>query len=291
MNVGSFFTIGSTHIVCEDYALHGLNDINEMFAIVSDGCSNGGVRVHTDFGSRLLCKSAEKHLTLLPHNVESFKERVITTAELQVQTYFNMPLACLTATLGVALQVGDSIHTMLIGDGFIGGKRRDGMWVVYEFEFEQAPYYLKYTLHDEEQLYFDRFGSLGTRTKWSFLTPDDVEEEVVNFDLRADNHPKHFGLDFSMSDYEFVFITSDGLSKFHTKEKKGVGVTNVPIPVPQVVPVLFDFRGFQHNFVERQCHWAMNTTKPRSISRVLGEHQHFDDMGIGVIYCGEKEET
>ena len=61
MNTGSFFTIGSTHLVCEDYALHGKD-----YVILSDGCSNGGgPRIHTDWGSRILCKAAEEHIQLL----------------------------------------------------------------------------------------------------------------------------------------------------------------------------------------------------------------------------------
>jgi len=37
MNTGSYFKIGSTHVVCEDYAIH-----TDDAVVVSDGCSNGG---------------------------------------------------------------------------------------------------------------------------------------------------------------------------------------------------------------------------------------------------------
>lgn len=285
MNAGSFFTIGSTHVVCEDYALHGVTE--DPYVILSDGCSNGGVRIDTDFGSRLLCKSAENHLSMLPYNSFGFKERVISTTVTQVQTYFNMDLACLTATLLLARKYDDFIYTMLIGDGYIGGKRRDGRWMLYEIEYEKgAPYYLKYSWNPKDkEAYFNRFGSIGTLRTFSWRESGDIETSSMEFDLK-DDHPEHFEFDFKIDEYEFVFIASDGLSRFYhqaTTPDKSM----IPIPITTVVPILYGFKGYQTSFVERQMHWVMNTKKPRSLSKTLGvDVKCSDDFSTGVIHCG-----
>ena len=43
----SYFKIGKTHLICQDYALHSEGHIS-----LSDGCSSSP---NTDIGSRLLC--------------------------------------------------------------------------------------------------------------------------------------------------------------------------------------------------------------------------------------------
>ena len=65
MNADSTFTIGSSHQVCQDYAVAGLRNDRGLasqrnrlaYAVVSDGCSSS---IDSDFGSRLLSKAAER---------------------------------------------------------------------------------------------------------------------------------------------------------------------------------------------------------------------------------------
>ena len=65
MHADSFFAIGSTHKINQDYAWGGMPNTHwseysmsapRAIAIVSDGCSSSK---DTDFGSRLLAQSAK----------------------------------------------------------------------------------------------------------------------------------------------------------------------------------------------------------------------------------------
>jgi len=58
MNDDSIFTIGKTHRICQDYA-HTGNKNGMFYAILSDGCSSSE---HTDLGSRIMVKTAEKYI-------------------------------------------------------------------------------------------------------------------------------------------------------------------------------------------------------------------------------------
>ncbi len=62
MSSDSFFTIGKSHDICEDYACNGVFNDEIAYVIVCDGCSSS---THTDFGSRILSKSIEKNLMWL----------------------------------------------------------------------------------------------------------------------------------------------------------------------------------------------------------------------------------
>ena len=50
----AFFSIGKTHMVCQDYARSGTTRAGHPYAIVCDGCSSSP---DTDLGSRFLAMS------------------------------------------------------------------------------------------------------------------------------------------------------------------------------------------------------------------------------------------
>ena len=54
-NADAFFSIGKTHMVCEDYARAGTQQNGLPYALVCDGCSSSP---DTDIGARLLGMAA-----------------------------------------------------------------------------------------------------------------------------------------------------------------------------------------------------------------------------------------
>ena len=133
MQSDSFFEIGVTHEICEDYASHGAN-----FGIVSDGCSNGnGPKIDSDWGSRILCKSGEQHLDKLS-SPDQFITAITTTAKTQLGVFVNMSIECLTATFIALCGNETNYMSLIVGDGVIGGRRRDGTWKIVNYEFEKG---------------------------------------------------------------------------------------------------------------------------------------------------------
>lgn len=276
MNTDSFFTIGTTHLVCEDYALHGKN-----YVILSDGCSNGGgPRIHTDWGSRILCKAAEQHIDLLPDDKLAFNNRCICTAMTQVSSFPKLSHQCLTATLLIAMVKYDQIWIHLIGDGTFGVKFKSGSYVIHDYSFENsAPYYLKYNLSIKDRMdYVEKFGSVAKHTIWTGPMSDFSKVECCENVIE----PGYFSMVYDINDVDFVFITSDGSGSFYRPEIKGTNKQNIRIPIPEVFETLLDFKNFCGNFVERQCHWTFKTNRVGSFGR--NNIFHSDDMSLGVIY-------
>ena len=274
MITGSFFTIGVSHRVCEDYAIHG-----EDYVILADGCSNGGgPSLNTDWGARILCKSAEQHIDLLREeecDVENFANRVIYTAAAKVSSFANLNIECLTATLVIAIKREKDILAIRIGDGVIGGKRKDGSWDITSNEFENsAPYYLKYRLNPADyKLYIERFGESFTEYQW-------VGKEELKRTKETRCISQIFCKQvFPLSEYQYVFIGSDGWSSFYER----IHGVNRNIEIPEVLNVVTDFGNFQPGFLERQCFWIFRTAKLGSFKKLGWENS--DDFSIGLIYC------
>jgi len=79
----SFFFIGDSHEICEDYAVSGIHHLNEAetnivpYGIVGDGCS---AAKNVDFGSRFLVKAAENNIQHFFSNFDSFPSIVLQEA-------------------------------------------------------------------------------------------------------------------------------------------------------------------------------------------------------------------
>ncbi len=119
MNSDWFLRTGSTHKMCEDYAL--TNDrfnpgnptapgpiIGTPFAILADGCSSSP---HTDFGARLLSASVRHIVREFPH-LEP------------VRVYLSAWRAALAATQSLHLPL-DSLDTTL---GMVQWEKSSGTW-------------------------------------------------------------------------------------------------------------------------------------------------------------------
>lgn len=292
MQGGAYYTIGSSHVVCEDYAIGRQN-----YGIISDGCSNGrGPRIDTDWGARLLAKAAEEHLYRMNAGFidwvsdEKLVRAIIEQAAIQVRC-LGVTRECLSATLGIAFVTCGIPRVLLAGDGIYGAKRRDGSVVFYHVEYQPggteknypACFYPRYLL--ELPLfdgYLSRFG--GTYKVTTYMgTWDDLKVSEELFGTQRD-HFLH-GRSFDVKDHEFVFVGSDGWGTFF-KQNPEVGKPALMVPVEHAVRMAINFTDNTPGFVERQCQWLFRRNEEGTFVR-LG-WQHSDDVSFGVLYCGEK---
>lgn len=301
----SIFEQGTTHEVCEDYAIHG-----ENYTILADGCSNGGgPRIDTDWGSRILCKAAEDALGTLRHDPKEFMTVAGTVAKTQTLNFANLPLASLTATLSVLQKHEDKFKGFLVGDGIFGGKRHDGRWKIYVVEFlkggttgKSAPFYLKYKICDEVETYVEQFGGRYEVTMYfGNLMNSDMElslphsTEAIRDEQWAQamsatpkEHELGYGyyqVEFPADEYEFVFHCSDGPLAFSRYETTGTSKSKQSVHVLDVLRVLMDIRGSSPGFLRRQRHWAFKQDRPGTFKNRgwFGE----DDVAVGVIHNGK----
>ena len=302
----SIFEQGTTHEVCEDYAIHGPD-----YTILADGCSNGGgPRIDTDWGSRILCKAAEDSLGALHDDPKSFMTIVGTIAKTQIHNFANLPTTCLTATLSVLQKQEDKIKGFLVGDGIFGGKRKDGRWKIYVVDFlkggktgKSAPFYLKYKFCNEVETYVEQFGgAYEVTTYFGDLMSPKVEfpESPVSQKQREEKwgymmsvssqkyelEKGYSTFQFPIDEYEFVFHCSDGPQAFIRYEMTDTSKVKENVHVLDVIRVLMDIRGgAAAGFLRRQRHWAFKQDRPGTLKNRgwFGE----DDVAVGVIYCGK----
>lgn len=288
----SFFEMGFTHEVCEDYAVHG-----EKYAIVSDGCSNGGgPRINTDWGSRFLCKATERFVQDpdFSHNIAPL---IIGSTVKQWQEAMGLDPKCLTATLLVLRALEDKFQAMAIGDGIVGGKRRDGRWKIHLIEFPEGPFYLKYKIFKEEKGFFDSFGDKYTvGTFFGKLVSDDTlppnnpnnAERREFWAQQMSYSEKEFTFDpnvpyslfeFPIDDYEFAFVCSDGMSSFYYQDAPK---HNEDIFVLDAMRVVMDFVTIQQGFAKLQHNWAFRQDKIGTLRR--RGWKHGDDVSVGIIH-------
>jgi hypothetical protein len=301
VQTGSFFTIGTTHVICEDYALCGKD-----YAIISDGCSNGGGgRINTDWGSRFLCKAAEEQLlrianaqqnagdevaALLADDPNALFRQIITTANVQRRLFPRLEPECLTATLGLIFPFKLGLRAILAGDGVIVGKRRDGSFDIYQLEFEaggecnnSAPFYPRYLIDPASfNQYIKLFGGCLKITNYTGVWGE-MQKSVSWQDTQFNNFV--FCRSFPISEYEYVLVGSDGLSSFYEIIQNETSKRKSMLELLEVLKVVLDFPDYGVNFAERQGQWIFKQNKPNCFHR-LG-WSNGDDVSFGVVYCGD----
>jgi hypothetical protein len=276
--IDSFFTIGSSHYVCQDYMLSGFLNENQGYVILCDGCSTA---IDSDFGARLLAKAAEmvlKHEGVSPDQ-ENFGSKVIEKA-FDAACYLNIPKESLAATLLIAVQDTESVKTYLAGDGVIAAKTRTGDIVVYIYDSDNnAPYYLKYLIDpSSRQDYFDLFGK--TLNCKEYLIDKNFNAKMLGKTSMPCEVPAR--IEFRNDDFEFVAIMSDGSLSFLANVETETSKTNKIIDINLILKELFSFKNFTKGFVKRRCQMAWKKFHSQG-------WYNFDDFSIGVIKTPEKE--
>lgn len=283
----SFFVQGVSHQVCEDYALHGPG-----YAIVSDGCSNGGgPSMNTDWGSRIMCKVAEMHVEHIHTSlglpaIGEYSRRIIETIP-------NLSNDCLTATLLALRTTETDFEAYVIGDGVVGGKRKDGRWKIHVFDFNSAPFYLKYDVFGNTENYFSHFGDkYRVATYFGRLMDEPLADLPEQWDQLMSLTEKEYTIkpghshnfSFPIEEYEFAFVCTDGVQSFYKTVATESSKHNESIHVLSALRVLCDFVTIRPSFARLQSNWAFKQDKLGTFTRRGWKNS--DDVAMGVVHVG-----
>ena len=265
MNYDSFFTMGKTHNVCQDYALHGPG-----YAIVSDGCSGSP---DTDFGSRFMAFGAKKSISI--ENNEAFVLEALKKA-VEYGRSLELNSNHLDATLLAARVIGTNVNALMAGDGIIAAKNKDGIIVVIEVNYAGgAPLYLNY-LNDTDRLAYLRESYDLTKTIKKTLIYNDGVDMVS--ELKSVNLIESF--DFPIAEYDFVSVMTDGATQFQKQMITQTSKTYDSVNTIDVIRELMNIKGVVGPFVERRCKaFLRDCTRNGTIFN--------DDFSIATIYTGE----
>tara|TARA_R110000824_G_scaffold12226_6_gene53529 strand:- start:102 stop:974 length:873 start_codon:yes stop_codon:yes gene_type:complete len=287
MNTDSYFEIGSTHEVCQDYALSGKINDSISFAIVTDGCSMSHKMCgQADVGARIVAHAAratlqriygnDEKISITDNDVDEFAEikniisKSVVDAIKTVGVQLKMSNLYADCTLLIAITDGKVTNFFLFGDGGAAITFNDGSAIFkYVTYLSGAPYYLSYHLRAEgTDLYKNEFG--GCPIIFDTYTFEN------NFELKdskgiqcfVDSKEYSDSIGFTIEDAETVSVFSDGVSSFR-QEPNGT----------LTVDIIKEFVGFKNRkgeFVQRR------------MKRMLKDHKndgihHYDDISMASI--------
>lgn len=208
MNTDHYYAIGSTHVVCQDYARSGKTADGKAYAIVCDGCSSSP---DTDVGARIIGLKAEKFVKkysripdgmLLAYNVREKVEDLGLSPE------------AADATLIIALEGEDDRITIAgWGDGAVVSTTATGVCELDEFEYDpNYPFYLSYLADPERLKVWDDLNLQLTRTTSLAEGNGDYNPEVKRAPTQGWKTERY------MFDGRILFVVTDGLSSFQDTE-------------------------------------------------------------------------
>lgn len=274
----AFFSIGKTHMVCEDFAKAGLQQHGLPYAIVCDGCSSSR---DTDTGARLLAHSAAFNMNWIAGDECSFSDRedLIIQGAKQATLTLDLNPRCLDATLVAAYasrneEGEEGVRVVMRGDGVVVVRNRDGGgWGFWTVDHERnAPLYLSYGL-DEERLegYMSEFGDKCMATPYS-----SANGWVPAGPIPYQGHPPDWF--FEAEYFDLVMVLSDGVHTFQERVEGHTSRTLENIPVEEVIEQLLRIRSTTGEFLKRRCH--------KFLTRYcqINDWQHADDFSAAAIY-------
>jgi len=283
-NADAFFSIGKTHMICEDYALGGTSRNGLRYAIVSDGCSSSP---QTDIGSRLLSCAVAHHVDVLSifdeERVANKTLRSAAQVALMGLISAHVSPRALDTTLIVAYETEreGKMGTVVSmrGDGVVVARTREGHFTIESIDqLHNAPRYLSYDLEpDRLEGYVKKFGdknAVRTYTSQEGWSPDPHTE--------FEGHPKDWFYDAET--YDLVMVLSDGVHTFQELVTGDTSQTLVNVPVERVVEQLLQIKGTKGEFVKRRCH--------KFLTRHCVTHnwQHYDDFSAAAIWMENPNE-
>jgi len=257
MNADATINIGSTHAICQDYAI-----AKNGYVILSDGCSSSR---DTDIGARLLVKALDQRLSTTTDIEELHKESA--RIALGWASMLGLPAQSVDATLLSVHVKGADLIVACSGDGVIILESQSGALDVYAISSPSGyPFYPSY-VHQPERLA-------------ELVANNRCTKEIKTAERVTTSDSLTIAFKLNVADYKYAAVASDGINSFFHTEQATTGKRLEPLSLPDVLSEFWSFKNSHGAFVERRMKRFKKDTQPK------GWH-HADDLAIGVIHLGE----
>ena len=282
MNSNCAFYIGTTHEVCQDYAL-----ANNGSIVVSDGCSGS---INSDIGSRILSITAMNKIAEIDSLKEFEEKECILLARPSVKM-LNISNECLDATLLAVSKKDNELEAMCCGDGTITIKTKDGILYVIDCVYTDSyPFYMNYLCSRDKryenwiQLYNKReitISLIGNRGEVSELAQKHIDTFRINdfCVLRKLDHKILLEI-ADIESIEHISIMSDGIHSFYETVITETSKYNKSISYLEVLKELLAFKNYNKTFVQRR----INKFRKDCIKK---NWANADDVSLASIYVGD----
>jgi len=275
MGSDSAFYIGTTHKVCEDYAVSEDNII-----IISDGCSSSP---NTDIGSRVVCECMKRY---------NEKNITMTLANNIISTMY-VPKRCLDVTLLTAFEKENKIIVETIGDGNITFKTKDGIMHVLSMKYaKSAPYYMSYMYNEDNDKAWGNIPDNDYTVEYStikhigktngennhFIETHSTMFDIPNCDFNLSR--KGNKLYFEKKNIEWVALSSDGLNSFYERVETETSVAKEPVWYINVIIELLKINNTKGQFVQRRINKFKKTC-------IKNNWHNADDVSLAILAPGD----
>ena len=282
MNTDCAFHIGTSHDVCQDYAIASQRSI-----AISDGCSSS---LLSDIGARILSITALNKIKEI-ENLYNFDEKECILLARPAIRMLNIPNECLDATLLVATLYDHALEAICYGDGVIAIKTKDEDITIINCSYKDSyPFYINYM--------YDNTGRYGEWTKnhnkkdiaiSTIKSNGDIIEQTKDFIYQS--RIKDIGIFYSkdnkiwielvdIESIEFIAIMSDGVHSFYETVTTETSRYTKPISYLEGIKKLLNFKNYNKSFVQRR----MNKFYKDCIKNKWGNS---DDLSLAVIHPGK----
>lgn len=288
----AFFTKGSTHTVCQDYARAGAVVVDRTwdnakipsgspFAIVCDGCSTSR---DTDIGARIL---AAVTAFLMENGYVSghlftpyVRQSILSRAHRAVMAMGGVH-SWLDATMLVARHDGAATLVNIIGDGAVIVRKRSGEVALHVYEQAQnAPFYLSYLLDPaRHEAYLSKYGAITLHRKLVRGADGTWKQEFESSVSGWDACPEIYAPD---AECDLVMLLSDGSTSFLKVVDTGTSRYQEAVPIVDVVDELLKIKSFAGPFLQRRFQAFLD-----KFCKANG-WQHADDFSAAAIYMPEE---
>jgi len=286
VNADSYFEIGTSHRVCEDYALHGIVKTDRgplAYGIVSDGCSSG---VNTDVGARIIAHETRRCLEQFATNswqVQEFVDQnpapfllpAILHGSWQAAFALGLSQHSLLASLWVMVAYGDRVFVSGWGDGSVITKSGDEVLVIAASYSQEAPCYpIFYLSEDMRKRYEEKFPDQEFYLEHWTKSPLGPKYERTVQDL---NKP-YIG-SCNTLELDSITITTDGIGTFLQKHETG-GTEGKD--TQWIAEQIAKFKNPAGEFLKRRMNRFSRDCAKDGIA-------HYDDFGCAsIILTGDK---
>jgi len=293
--VDSYFEIGSSHDICQDYSATYVDD-DIALAAVSDGCSSSHQLCGTtDIGARAYVWSILRggaindyirFMTEHPTKPEEIA-RVIGNHAFRyaeaVKTTLGLLTYSLDATLGLAWVRNGKATVIAFGDLDFVVKTKDmPLPVLHSIVYDSgAPYYLTYDYDCSRGLsYTKEFEGCPVKLVKTTIDDGDATSEQITSSVQdLGDSPSEWRKNciFHFENVDWIVLFTDGLRSFQKEIDESPGLVNMSENT--IAQHLTKFKNPKGRYVLRRMN--MFRKKVMTPQRLL----HYDDLGIAAI-CG-----
>lgn len=285
MRSDSTFYIGTTHKVCEDYAVN-----RDDIIVVSDGCSSSP---NTDIGARIICECIKQN-TERPW----MEEKSTMMWATKICTILDIPKECLNVTLLTAYAEDNKIIIKTIGDGNIIFKTKDGILHVISISYaKSAPYYMNYIYYKENDIAWENIPNNDYTIEYSTIKCDKEEEDCYTIETHGapdggitalNNFPncdfnfskKGNNITLDKKNIEWVALSSDGLNSFYERIETETSIANESVWYINVIIQLLKINNTKGQFVQRRINKFKKTCTKKN-------WHNADDVSLAILIPGD----